>query len=277
MARGGRLYDLASTPSSGGVVPKRGRGDRSGSASEGMGIAYLRRPKGGDHASPQCSIYASCLWLRQGAVSLETGRTDGGGSQCAAAVRRTPLGTAKGKPVVDRVGKGITPTSMGKRQAKGVNAVMAAKLRWRLKRGFTLVELMVVIGIIAALSGILFVVFSSAREAARRQGCVSNLRQIAQAMAMYRADWNGVEASPGQDLRYWQLGLPSREDNSMFYFVEHYCKGWAVWRCPSARIPPTQLNSYVWYPGPDDPSIPASWDRCRHTFSHNTGSSRVNL
>ena len=147
---------------------------------------------------------------------------------------------------------------MEEQHAREANALRALKVTQLLKHGFTLVELMVVIGIIAALAGILFVVFSSARESARRQVCVSNLRQIGQALQMYRADWNGIEASPGQELEYWQLGVPAGEAH-LNYFVEHYCKGWAIFRCPSASIPPTQLNSYPWYPGPDDPSISASW------------------
>jgi prepilin-type N-terminal cleavage/methylation domain-containing protein/prepilin-type processing-associated H-X9-DG protein len=79
------------------------------------------------------------------------------------------------------------------------------------KHAFTLVELLVVIGIIALLVGILVPVLSKARQSASRIKCASNLRQLVLGMTMY-AQQNKDEvprgtiyndAGPaGQDSRY---------------------------------------------------------------------------
>lgn len=56
------------------------------------------------------------------------------------------------------------------------------------RRGFSLVELLVVISILAVLIGILFPVIGAVREGARRAATTSTMSQITQATSQFRAD-----------------------------------------------------------------------------------------
>jgi prepilin-type N-terminal cleavage/methylation domain-containing protein/prepilin-type processing-associated H-X9-DG protein len=70
----------------------------------------------------------------------------------------------------------------------------------RARRGFTLIERLVVIAIIAVLIALLLPAVQAAREAARRAQCVNNLKQIGLAVANYESS---VGSYPYADGPWW--------------------------------------------------------------------------
>jgi len=68
--------------------------------------------------------------------------------------------------------------------------------KWDNPQGFTMVEMLVVIGIIAVLVAIIFPVFTTAREKARQARCRVNLMQLVTQLKVYRTDYGMYPPPP---------------------------------------------------------------------------------
>lgn len=108
------------------------------------------------------------------------------------------------------------------------------------RRAFTLIELLVVIAIIAIVAAIVFPVFTRAKASAKKTNCISNLRQIGQAMALYMGDSddvfpNAVDAADKYRPQIWasepafMAQIPSMP--MMHEALQPYIKNYQIFRC----------------------------------------------
>lgn len=85
----------------------------------------------------------------------------------------------------------------------------------RRRAGFTWIEILAVIGIIAALVALLFPVFARAREKAHQASCQSNLLSLYKAFTLYQydSDATALLSGPGPDFeKFISVSLPLPSD-----------------------------------------------------------------
>ncbi len=132
---------------------------------------------------------------------------------------------------------------------------------YRKNRGFTLVELLVVIAIIVVLVAILYPVFQSVRERARETQCIANLNSIAVAVKAYRQDFGRYPTPP-----YYSESA-QRYFGGISALFPSYITDTEALICPSDRtvdgiVDAAKSRVYSTYNGvveSADPDTPASW------------------
>ena len=102
-------------------------------------------------------------------------------------------------------------------------ALKSLNLRSAGTRGFTLIEVLVVVAIIALLVAILLPTLSRARWHARRMGCEANLYDLGKAFTMY--------ASASKD--YFPLTRHPADDSLLCLWDAHFLKNLDILVCPA--------------------------------------------
>jgi prepilin-type N-terminal cleavage/methylation domain-containing protein len=142
--------------------------------------------------------------------------------------------------------------------------VPTGNVRLLQRRAFTLIELLVVIGIIGVLIGLLLPALAHAREAAHRAGCLSNLRQLHQALNMYANQFKD-HIPIGYIADEFQWNYNANFANATQAFVTQFgllrdvklLSNPAAFFCPSENNPQWQFGTaenpwpFVTVPGPD--------------------------
>jgi len=139
------------------------------------------------------------------------------------------------------------------------------------RRGFTLVELLVVIAMIAMLAAMLAPMYFNAKKAAQRAQCQSNLSQIAKAFESYTSDYNGCY--PNLDNQYLWAGFYWREPLRRYVVAPQSATAKMILACPADPTPPgvyagtSYAYSACFYMTPDQINAIADCNYIRSKFA----------
>lgn len=104
---------------------------------------------------------------------------------------------------------------------------------------FTVLELLVVIGVIAILVGLLLPAVQASREAARRMQCQNKMRQISLALQSHESAYRALPTSRSQVFIHWQKSLlPFLEQASLAEQIDIERRSGVSWESLTAQTLP---------------------------------------
>jgi prepilin-type N-terminal cleavage/methylation domain-containing protein len=136
-----------------------------------------------------------------------------------------------GAPYTRREGKGC-----------GLSRRDGCPAAWGVRRGFNLVELVIVLAVAVVLTGLMLPAMSRVRENLHRIICSSNLRQLGMSVIAYADERNslpytalllGDPPQPQELMAAYLGGEPAGWDGLGLLYSENYCKAPGVFYCPS--------------------------------------------
>ena len=141
--------------------------------------------------------------------------------------------------------------SSPKKEEKALTNIHSLKTHDKVRHGFTLIEILVVISIVGLIAGLLFPVFSRARDSARTATCASNLKQIGLAFRLYLNDNRNLHPVD-------QGPLGPYANCNWADQIYPYAKSTAIFSCPTDEYgefrpgcPASEPTGNILYPSQD--------------------------
>jgi prepilin-type N-terminal cleavage/methylation domain-containing protein len=107
------------------------------------------------------------------------------------------------------------------------------------RSGFSLVELLTVIGIIAILAAIIFPVMGVVKNKARENNCMANLKNISLGLDLYKKD---MKCYPNALVPYVNGQPMDMAKSKSGLYNDEYCKSPSVLHCPSSNVTDKTLH-----------------------------------
>lgn len=107
------------------------------------------------------------------------------------------------------------------------------------RHGFSLIELLVVVAVVAILAALLMPAIATVKEMANRLNCAGRMRQVAMGFTVYRSDYHGQFPTIYDTVSNWSYGWNSWDyrpyEGRWQHRLAEYLDSYEVFNCPVAK------------------------------------------